>query len=41
MTNTLDETSHFESSALDVMRIYTEITGKELDLTLPKESTDI
>lgn len=34
VTNTLDETSHFESSATDVERIYKEITGKDLDLTL-------
>ncbi len=40
MTNTLDETSHFESSAVDVIRVYKEITGKGLDLTLPKETTD-
>lgn len=34
VTDTLDETSHFESAVLDVERIYKEIAGKELDLTL-------
>lgn len=37
VTNTLDETSHFESAAIDVERIYKEITGKDLDLTLPEK----
>lgn len=35
ITNTLDETSHFESAAIDVERVYKEISGKNLDLTIP------
>lgn len=38
VTDTLDETSHFESAVIDVERIYKEITGKELDLTLPTKN---
>lgn len=38
VTDTLDETSHFESAVLDVERIYKEIAGKELDLTLPTKN---
>lgn len=34
ITSTLDPTSHFESAADDVMRVYKEITGKELDLSI-------
>jgi len=38
ITSSLDATSNFESAAKDVLRIYKNITGKELDLTnLPEE----
>jgi Rab GDP dissociation inhibitor len=37
ITNTLDETSHFESAIQDVERIYKQITGKQLDLDLPEK----
>jgi hypothetical protein len=37
VTNTLDETSHFDSAAIDVERIYESLTGKKLDLTLPEK----
>jgi len=41
VTKTLDATSHFESAAEDVLRIYKLITGKELDLeNLPDDPTD-
>lgn len=36
VTATLDATSHFESAAEDVEKIYKSLTGKELDLTLPE-----
>jgi Rab GDP dissociation inhibitor len=38
VTDTLDATSHFESAVLDVERVYREVTGKELDLTLPTKN---
>lgn len=38
VTDTLDETSHFESAVIDVERIYKDIVGKELDLTLPSKN---
>ena len=38
VTNTLDETSHFESAAADVERVYREVTGKELDLSIAEKS---
>lgn len=34
VTATLDATSHFESSSNDVVKIYKEITGKDLDLSM-------
>lgn len=34
VTSTLDATSHFESSAEDVIKIYKTITGKDLDLNI-------
>lgn len=37
ITNSLDATSHFESSAENVCQVYKAITGKELDLTLPEK----
>lgn len=41
VTETLDSTSHFESAAEDVLRIYKLITGKELDLeNLPEDPED-
>jgi len=41
VTKTLDATSHFESAAEDVIRIYKLITGKDLDLeNLPDDPTD-
>jgi Rab GDP dissociation inhibitor len=41
VTKTLDATSHFESAAEDVLRIYKLITGKDLDLeNLPDDPTD-
>jgi len=41
ITKTLDATSHFESAAEDVLRIYKLITGKDLDLeNLPDDPTD-
>ena len=32
ITSTLDPTSNFESAANDVLKIYKNITGKDLDL---------
>lgn len=41
VTQTLDPTSTFESAALDVLRIYKSITGKDLDLeNLPEDIED-
>jgi len=41
VTKTLDATSHFESAADDVIRIYKLITGKDLDLeNLPDDPND-
>jgi Rab GDP dissociation inhibitor len=41
ITKTLDPTSTFESAALDVLRVYKMITGKDLDLTnLPEDIED-
>lgn len=37
VTETLDATSHFESAAEDVLKIYKEITGKELDLQIKED----
>jgi len=37
ITNTLDQTSHFEVAAENVLEIYKAITGKDVDLTI-KES---
>ena len=36
VTATLDATSHFESAAEDVERIYKSLTNKNLDLSLPE-----
>lgn len=36
VTASLDATSHFESSAEDVCRVYQAMNGKEIDLTLPE-----
>jgi len=41
VTKTLDATSHFESAADDVLRIYKLITGKDLDLeNLPDDPNE-
>lgn len=37
ITQSLDVTSHFESSAEDVCRVYSAMTGMELDLRIPEE----
>lgn len=37
ITSTLDATSHFESAANDVMKVYKAMTGKELDLTIEEK----
>jgi Rab GDP dissociation inhibitor len=37
VTSTLDATSHFESSAEDVIKIYKSMTGKELDLNIEEK----
>jgi Rab GDP dissociation inhibitor len=37
ITSSLDATSHFESSAEDVCKVYEAMTGKQLDLTLPEK----
>lgn len=38
VTSTLDATSHFESSAEDVIAIYKAMTGKDLDLKIEEKS---
>lgn len=40
ITESLDATSHFESSAEDVCNIYKAINGKELDMTLPEKKEE-
>ena len=37
VTNALDETSHFEQSAEDVLRVYKSMTGKDLNLEIPND----
>eukprot|EP00178_Gracilaria_changii_P010139 TRINITY_DN29556_c0_g1_i1.p2 TRINITY_DN29556_c0_g1~~TRINITY_DN29556_c0_g1_i1.p2 ORF type:complete len:103 (-),score=22.29 TRINITY_DN29556_c0_g1_i1:16-324(-) len=37
VTSSLDETSHFESSANDVMKVYEAMTGKTLDLNVEEK----
>jgi Rab GDP dissociation inhibitor len=37
ITCNLDATSHFESSAQDVLNVYSSMTGKELDLNIKEE----
>ena len=36
----MDATTHFEKATKEVMRIYKEITGKEVDLTKKPEEID-
>lgn len=38
VTQSLDATSHFESSAEDVCKIYKAITGKDVDLNVPEKA---
>ena len=40
VTSTLDATSHFESSAKDVEKIYFSMTGKKLDLNIEEKTKD-
>jgi len=41
ITTSYDATSHFESSSKDVLRIYEQITGEQLDLNIqPSEDED-
>lgn len=40
VTQSLDATSHFESSAEDVCRLYQKITGKEVDLTVKEKKEE-
>lgn len=41
ISNSFDATSHFESETDNVLRMYQEIFGKELDLTnLPEDADD-
>ena len=41
ITKSYDATSHFESSSKDVLRIYEQITGEQLDLNIqPSEDED-
>ena len=38
ITKSLDSTSHFEEASKDILNLYQQINGKELDLTiLPEE----
>ena len=38
VTSSLDATSHFESSAENVCKIYKAITGKEVDLNVQEKT---
>lgn len=38
VTQSLDATSHFESSAEDVCKVYKAITGKEVDLNVQEKA---
>jgi Rab GDP dissociation inhibitor len=39
ISNSFDATSHFENETENVLKLYKEITGKELDLTNLPEDT--
>jgi hypothetical protein len=36
----IDPSSHFETTAADVLSLYKRITGKDLDLTISADSTN-
>jgi len=40
ISSSYDATSHFETTAEDVLSLYQRITGKELDLTISADTTD-
>ena len=40
ISDSFDATSHFENETDNVLRLYKQITGKELDLTNLPEETD-
>ena len=41
ISDSFDATSHFENETENVLRLYTEITGKELDLeNLPEDADE-
>ena len=40
ISNDYDATSHFESVANDVLRIYSQLTGEELDMTISADTVE-
>ena len=40
VTSSYDSTSHFESASDDVLRIYEDIVGEKLDLTIQPPDDD-
>jgi Rab GDP dissociation inhibitor len=40
ISSSYDATSHFETTAEDVLSLYQRITGKELDLTISADTTE-
>ena len=40
ISNSYDATSHFESVATDVLRLYKDVVGEELDMTISADTTE-